>query len=210
MNLRIAKKVLLNPDKYTGQQRYNAAHRLYRRASTFKDGVLGFWALKLKPQRSFVNDDQLDLRFEYFLSRWDKLEDLDFPPGDFVISKEELRKPVFRKDGQVANFAALAYPTKVRYESETVLTPGGSRLGGEVTVLNKAVAVEMSNEVKRWEMGEWRTERPFSRKKYHIREAKVAGKRPPRLKRKNFGLPELIGPDLTPLRVLLNRPTPRG
>lgn len=184
MNLRTAKKVLFNPGKYSGQQRYNAAHRLYRRASTFKDGLLGFWALKLKPQRSFHCDDQLDLRFEYFLSRYDKLEEIDFPPGSIVISKEELRKPAFRRDGQVQNFNALPYPTgRITYRQETVVDP---ETGGAIVVNHTVIPDEGPK--RTWEMGEWREERKYSKKKYHVREAKVAGKRPPRLKRKDFGL----------------------
>ena len=192
MNLRVAKKVLRNPDAYTGQQRYAAAHRLYTRASTFKDGELGFWALMLKPQRSFHDDDQLDLRFEFFLARYDKLEEIDFLPGEVVIPKEELRKPVFRRDGQVQNFNALKYPSKHHYESEVVKTPDGA------VILNRAVADEM--EKKSWEMGEWRVERKYSKKKYHIREKGVAGQRPPRLKRKDFGLSPFRGPDTTSFR----------
>jgi hypothetical protein len=185
VNLRTAKKVLFNPNAYTGQQRYAAAHRLYRRASTFKDGLLGFWALKLKPQRSFHADDQLDLRYEYFLSRYDKLEEIDFPDGDIVIPKEELRKPVFRRDGQVQNFNALPFPSKaskISFKPEVV-----KHSSGDATLVNHVVVEEL--EQKTWEMGEWRVERPYSKKKYHVREAKVAGKRPPRLKRKDFGLP---------------------
>ncbi len=177
MKLRIAKKVLRNPDAYSGQQRYTAAHRLYSRASTFNDGLLGFWALKLKPQRSFHSDDQLDLRFEYFLTRWDKLEEIDFPPGEITIPKEELRRPAFRRDGQVANFNAPKFPSKYHYESKIVSHPNG-----DASLISRAVVDEV--ESKTWEMGEWRVERPFSKKKYSIRESKVVGQCPPRLKRR--------------------------
>jgi hypothetical protein len=48
-------------------------------------------------------------------------------------------------------------------------------------------------------------ERPFSKKKYHVRESRVAGQRPARLKRKNFGMPELSGPSYNELHALDRR-----
>jgi hypothetical protein len=175
MNVRIAKKVFKNPERYTGQQRYAAAHRLYRYASTFKDGEVGFWALKLKPQRSFHADDTLDLRLEYFLAKYDALEPIDFPPGEVVVPQEGINKPMYRRDGQAGNLNALPFPGSWGYKQKVVVVEE------EVVVVNELVGVETK---KTWEMGEWRVERPYSRKKYQIRTGgKMAGVKPSRLKR---------------------------
>jgi hypothetical protein len=189
MNLRIAKKVLKDPDRYTGHQRLVAAHRLFTRASTFKDGEQGLLALYLKPQRSFHADDQLDLRFEYFLNLYNKLEEIDFPPGEVVIDKEALRKPAYRKDGQVQNFNAMPFPSRYHYKQKVVEVPHVRHAmgdGGDATVMviNEAVLDELRKQ--KWLMGEWRVDRPDSRRKYQVREGNVAGKRPHRLKRKGY------------------------
>jgi hypothetical protein len=196
MKLRIAKKVLADPDRYTGHQRLVAAHRLYTRASTFKDGEQGLLALYLKPQRSFHNDDQLDLRFEYLMNRYNKLEEIDFPPGEVVIDKEALRKPAFRKDGQVQNFNAMPFPTRYHYKHKVVAVPherhvmGGDNGDATIMIINEGVLDELRKQ--KWEMGEWRVDRPDSRRKYQVREGNVAGKRRPRMIRdgvdfNNFG-----------------------
>jgi len=159
VKLRIAKKVLKDPDRYTGQQRYAAAHRLFKRASTFRDGAYGFCALLLKPQRSFHNDDQLDLRLEEFQSMYDRGEKIKFAPGEVVIPQLNIDKPVYRRDGQVHNFAVLPFPGKMQY-GQVVEPP-----------------------TTYWAMGEERHERPYSAKKYQIRTRGVdRGKVPPRLK----------------------------
>jgi hypothetical protein len=191
MNFRTAKKVLKDPDRYTTQQRYHAAHRLYRFASTFKNGEAGFFALSLKPQKTFHADDTLDLRYEYFLAKWDALEPIDFPPGEVVVPQLNIHKPVRRKDGQVHSFDAIPFPGSVTYRQETVVRKSIED-GMEVEdtfVINHPIAGEPK---KTWEMGEWRVERPYSRKKYQIRTGgKDAGKVPPRKKRADYGLGDL-------------------
>lgn len=169
MKIRIAKKIFRDPDRYTGQQRYSAAHRMYRFASTFKDGEVGLMALILKPQRSFHDDDQLDLRFETFTAQVLRGEQPTFGRGEVVIPQENIRKPVFRRDGQVQNFGAPAYPN-------TFYT------GGQDSGIDKGW----------WEMGEHRYDRPYSRKKYQIRTGgKDAGIKPKRLRRSAFGFEPL-------------------
>lgn len=166
MNLRISKKVLKDPDRYSHQQRTRAAHRIYTCASTFKDGELGLMALLLRPQNSFTEDDQLDLRFEVFTCQLERGEQPLFARGEVVIPKENLNKPVFRKDGQVHNFNALQMP-------------------GSHRVANTDDFVYSEY----WEMGEMRCERKYSRKKYQIRTGgKTAGVQPKRLKRSDFNL----------------------
>ena len=186
MNLRIAKKVLKDPDRYSAQQRYHAAHRIYHWASTFKDGEVGFMALQLKPQKTFHEDDQLDLRYEYFLKAFDSLEEIDFPPGEIVIQPEAVKRPAFRRDGQAQNFNAIPWPGKFHYKQETVVA------GNEVHVINQAVSDDTEESKRNWVMGEWRVARKDSRKKYQVREARVAGMRPPRLKRRDYGLSDLL------------------
>jgi hypothetical protein len=169
VKLRIAKKVLKNPDAYTGQQRYTAAHRLYRRASTFKDGEAGFVSLMLKPQASFAEDEQVDLRFELWSCQIEAGGQPVFAVGEVVVPKENINKPVFRKDGQVHNFNALQTPGPLRVRTD----PWNDHFVDAAW----------------WEMGEWRYERKYSRKKYQIRTGgKMAGVQPKRLKRSDFNL----------------------
>ena len=175
MKLRVAKKVLKAPDRYTGQQRYDAAHRLYRQATTQKNGWTGFAALTLKPQRSFHEDDTLDLRLEYFQSLFDRGDEVNFPPGEVVVPTLNADKPIYRRDGQVANMAAIPYPGRYHYKAKVV------ELNGEVTVHNELVVDEAAK--RTWEMGEWRTPRKYSAKKYQVRTGgKDRGTPPPRIK----------------------------
>lgn len=164
MNLRISKKVASDPDRYSQQQRYHAATRLFRRASTFKDGEAGFMALMLKPQGSF-RDDQLALRFEVFQMQIEAGEQPVFHGGEVVVPPPN-NKPVYRKDGQVHNFNATPYPNK-KLEF------------GNITDEDNGW----------WEFGEMRHERPYTLKQYQVRTGGVdRGKKPRRLKRKDFGL----------------------
>jgi hypothetical protein len=181
MKLRIAKKVLLDPDQYSGQQRYAAAHRLFRRASTFKDGSAGYAALMLKPQRSYHEDDQLDLRMESFQADLDAGREPVFEPGEVVVPPVDQKKPVFRRDGQVHNFNALPFPNKVTWKQRLVVI-GKDEEGYDI--------IESHNEIDRvemertfWEMGEERVVRRYSLKKYQVRtKGADRGKRPYRLK----------------------------
>lgn len=165
MNLRTAKKVAKDPDAYTEHQRSRAAHRLYRRASTFKDGEAGFFALLLKPQGSFREDEQLDLRYEVFSMQIERGEQPVFAPGPVSVPGSN-GKPVYRRDGQVHNFDALPYPnTFVEY--------------GRITNIDKGW----------WEMGELRHERKYSMKKYLVRTGgKFQGVKPRRLKLSDIGV----------------------
>lgn len=179
MNLRVAKKVLADPDRYSHQQRYDAAARLYRRASTFKDGPAGYAALYLKPQRSFHDDDQLDLRFEAFLADVDVDREIDFPPGPVYVPPAE-GKPIYRRDGQVQNFNALPFPSKVVWNNKKI-----TQLDGSKSYWNEAVVVE--DQKKTWEMGESRVPRKYSAVKYRVRTGgKFQGVKPPRLKWKDY------------------------
>lgn len=168
MNLRIAKKVLNDPDRYSHRQRYEAAHRLYRFSATFRNGEICLMALMLKPQKSFREDEQLDLRFEVLTTQVLRGEQPKFIPGEVLVPQENINKPVYRSDGQAHNFNALPYPnTFYKHGKDTGIDKGW------------------------WEMGEWRYDRPYSRKKYQIRTGgKMAGVKPKRLKRKDFGLSE--------------------
>ena len=169
MKLRVAKKILKAPDAYNHQQRYRAAHRLYRQASTFKDGELAFIALLLKPQTSFVRDEELDLRFELFQLQIERGEQPTLRSGMVPVPPIE-RKPVYRGDGQVHNFNAMPYPKKV-----------------------VMYGVEQPDMDKGWhEMGEWRYERPYTAKKYQIRTGGLdRGKKPKRLKLADIGMSDL-------------------
>ena len=173
MNLRIAKKVLADPDRYSHQQRYDAAHRLFRRASTFKDGPAGYTALYLKPQRSFHEEDQLDLRFELFQAAIDADAEIVFAPGPVVIPPAE-GKPMYRRDGQVQNFNALPFPSKVKWNNKKVI-----QLDGSESYWNEMEVVESQKTT--WEMGEKRVPRKYSALKYRVRTGgTLQGVKPPR------------------------------
>jgi len=108
MKLRVAKKVARDPSRYSGQQVYDAAHRLYRRAAQFKDGAAALEALKLRPDASFTTDDDQYLRREQLLGMEERGESLVYHPAIEVPVNN--MKPAFRKDGQAHNFNALPFP----------------------------------------------------------------------------------------------------
>jgi hypothetical protein len=174
MKIRIAKKVFKDPDRYSAQQRFHAAHRMYRAARAFVDAHLALMALMLKPQRSFRNDDSLDLRYEQLTLLFESGKLKVLPAGEVQVPQENINKPVYRRDGQAHNFNATPFPN-------TFYT------GGVDSGIDKGW----------WEMGEQRYERTYSRKKYQIRTGgKDAGKKPKRLKRKDF--------DMKPLKQIVH------
>lgn len=192
MKLRIAKKVFKNPDDYTGQQRYTAAHRLFTRASTFRDGEAGLAALLLKPQRSFRLDDQLDLRLESFLADVEAGVEILFPRGEVVVPQTNIKKPARRKDGQVMNFNAAPFPHKFHY-TPVELTGDVIERDAKDGVVEGRLAVKGGELVvdelyeKKWEWGEWRIPRKYTAKKYQVRTGGLdRGQRPKRLKFRDF------------------------
>lgn len=182
MKLRIAKKVLNDPDRYSGHQRLAAAHRLYRRATAFKDGSAGYAALLLKPQRSYHEDDQLDLRMELFQTDLDLGRLPVFTRGEVVIPP--ITKPVYRKDGQVMNFAVQPFPKRVTYKQVVTVIGKDSEGYDIVQIHNEIDHVEYP---RFWEMGEWRSPRPYTRKKYQVRTGGFdQGVKPKKLKFGDF------------------------
>lgn len=109
MNLRIAKKVLRDRERYSGYQHLAAANRLIQRASLYEDAHAILAAFRLKPENAFQNDERFELKFELLIGQDGREESLTYSRKPIVIP-EVICVPAFRRDGQVQNFNALPQP----------------------------------------------------------------------------------------------------